>query len=167
PGSAAIDILCRLADAGAPEGTVVLSATARTRLGAAALFRPHLAIGGAPLFSTIATLALAEALEADGLAVTPVWPDRVTIDGETAGRGMVESALPAERPTYVILGADIDVQALETARRQPIDWNLVVGELLNALDEWTTAYAARDPAAVRAAIRFLPRGPAPSAANRG
>lgn len=80
---------------------------------------------------------------------------------------MVESALPAERPTYVILGADIDVQALETARRQPIDWNLVVGELLNALDEWTTAYAARDPAAVRAAIRFLPRGPAPSAANRG
>ncbi|MGH7306009.1 MAG: hypothetical protein ACRELZ_22210 [Candidatus Rokuibacteriota bacterium] len=50
PGSAAIDILCRLADAGAPEGTVVLSATARPRLGAAALFRPHLAIGGAPLF---------------------------------------------------------------------------------------------------------------------
>ena len=165
PGAAPIEILRRLADAGAPEGTVVLSATERTRLSAAALFRPQLAIGAVALFSTIATLALTEALEKDGLAATPVWPDRVTIDGEMAGRGMVESAPAGDRTSYVILGADIDVSALETRQRGAIDWNAIVGEFLNALDGWATAYAARGPAAVRAAIRFLPRGPAPSAAN--
>src|SRR5437899_12590120 len=82
-GSAPTDILRRLAEAGAQEGTVVLSATEGTQLSAAALFRPHLALGAVPLFSAIATLALADAIVADQLCVTPGWPDQQNVEAET------------------------------------------------------------------------------------
>jgi len=162
-GSVPTDILRRLAEAGAQEGTVVLSATEGTQLSAAALFRPHLAIGAVPLFSAIATLALADAIVDDELCVTPVWPDQVTVEGETIGRIVVETAPAADRTSYVVLGADIDVPALEARLRGPFDWNVLVAAFLNALDKWATAYAARGPAAVRGAMRFLPRGPVPVA----
>jgi biotin-(acetyl-CoA carboxylase) ligase len=163
PGSVTTEILRRLAEAGAQEGTVVLSATEGVRLSAAALFRPHLAVGAVPLFSAIATLALAEAVGHDDFAATPKWPDQVIVDGAMAGRSVVETAPAGDRTSYVILGADIDVRALEARARGPVDWNVVVAAFLNALDKWATAYAARGPAAVRGAIRFLPRGPAPLA----
>jgi biotin-(acetyl-CoA carboxylase) ligase len=159
PGSVTSEILRRLAEAGAQEGTVVLSATEGMRLSAAALFRPHLAVGAVPLFSAVATLALLEAIGHDDLAVTPKWPDQVTVDGVMAARSVVETALAGERASYVILGAEIDVRALEAAAGAPIDWNVVIAAFLNALDKWVTAYAARGPAAVRGAIRFLPRAP--------
>jgi hypothetical protein len=71
PGSVAVEVLRRLAEAGAQEGTVVLSED-ETRLSVAALFRPHLTAGAGPLFSAIATLALAEAIGRVGLCSTPV-----------------------------------------------------------------------------------------------
>lgn len=163
--SVTTQILRRLAEAGAQEGTVVLSATEGVRLSVAVLFRPHLAVGAIPLFSAIATLALAEAIGHDELAATPRWPDQVTVDGAMAGRSVVETAPAGDRTSYVILGADIDVRALEARARGPVDWNVVVAAFLNALDKWATAYAARGPAAVRGAIRFLPRGSAPLARN--
>jgi biotin-(acetyl-CoA carboxylase) ligase len=166
-GSVAGEILRRLAEAGAQEGTVVLSED-EGRLSAAALFRPHLAIGAVPLFSAIATLALAEAIGEGELPVTPVWPAQVAVEDETVGRIVVETAPIGERTSYVVLGADIDVRRLQAKQRGPIDWNAVVALFLNALDKWATAYAARGPSAVRGAIRFLPRGPvAPARALEG
>lgn len=159
PGSITSEILRRLAEAGAQEGTVVLSATEGVRLDAAALFRPHLAIGAVPLFSAVATLALLEAIGHDDLVVTPKWPDQVNVDGVLAARSVVETAPAGQRTSYVILGAEIDVRALEAASRAPIDLNVIVAAFLNALDKWATAYAARGPAAVRGAMRFLPRAP--------
>ena len=141
----------------------MLSASEGIQLSAAALFRPHLAIGAIPVYSAIATLALADAIAADELCVTPVWPDQVTVEGETIGRIVVETAPAADRTSYVVLGADIDVRALEATRRGPFDWNVLVAAFLNALDKWATAYATRGPAAVRGAMRFLPRGPVPAA----
>ncbi|HEY7540827.1 MAG TPA: hypothetical protein VIF11_11840 [Methylomirabilota bacterium] len=166
-GAAAVpsDILRRLAEAGAQDGTVVLSATDGMRLGAAVLFRPHLAVGAVPLFSAIATLALVEAIGHDDLAVTPSWPDQITVDGAVVARSVVETAPAGDRTSYVILGADIDVRALEARASGPIEWNVVTAAFLNSLDKWATAYAARGPAAVRGAIRFLPRAPAPVARN--
>jgi BirA family transcriptional regulator, biotin operon repressor / biotin---[acetyl-CoA-carboxylase] ligase len=112
-GAVTTDILKRLAEAGAQEGTVVLTEHAGARLGAAVLFRPHLAPGAAPLFSVIAALALSDAIGNDRFCVTPLWPDQVAIDGETVARGVIETA-PAGDPTgYVILGGEIDVPALE------------------------------------------------------
>jgi hypothetical protein len=155
--SAPSEILRRLAEAGAEEGTVVLSVTEGKRLGAAVLFRPHLSLGAVPLFSAIATLALAEAVGNEATCATPLWADQVTIEGDVVAKALVAAGPAGDRAGYVILGADIDVRALEA--RGSIEWNLVVAAFLNALDKWATAYAARGPAAVRAAIRFLPRGP--------
>jgi BirA family transcriptional regulator, biotin operon repressor / biotin---[acetyl-CoA-carboxylase] ligase len=157
-GSATTEILRRLAEAGAQEGTVVLSEDEGERVSAAVLFRPHLALGAVPLFSAIPTLALAEAITDDKVCATPAWPDRVAVEGETVARGVVETAPSGDRQGYIILGADIDVPALEAARGRSIDWNVVIAAFLNTLDKWTTAYAARGPAAVRGALRFLPRG---------
>src|SRR4029453_6148923 len=85
PGSKTAAILRHLADAGAQEGTVVLSEDAGERLGAAVLFRPHLAVGAVPLFSTIATLALTEAMGDEHLGGTPAGPDQGAVDGGGGG----------------------------------------------------------------------------------
>ncbi len=146
PGSITSEILRRLAEAGAQEGTVVLSATEGVRLDAAALFRPQLAIGAVPLFSAVATLALLEAIGHDDLVVTPKWPDQVTVDGVLAARSVVETAPAGERASYVILGAEIDVRALEAASRAPIDWNVTSPAFLNAPDKWATTYPPPGPA---------------------
>jgi len=156
-GSATTEVLRRLAEAGAQEGTVVLSEDTGARIRAAVLFRPHLTLGAMPLFSTIATLALTEAIGNDEVSATAVWPDQVAVDGETVARGVVDIAPTGDRPSHVILGAEIDVQALEAHRGSPTDWNVAIAAFLNALDRWTARYAARGPAAVRDALRFLPR----------
>jgi len=157
-GSATTEVLRRLAQAGAQEGTVVLSEDQGGRISAAVLFRPHLTIGSMPLFSTIATLALADAIGSDDIRTTPVWPDQVAIDGETVARGVVDIAPSGDRPSHVILGAEIDTPALEAHCGRSIDWNVAIATFLNALDKWTAEYAARGPVAVRGAVRFLPRG---------
>jgi hypothetical protein len=157
-GSATTEVLRRLAQAGAQEGTVVLSEEQGARIRAAVLLQPHLTLGAVPLFSTIATLALTEAIGDGAFRATPVWPDRVAVDGETVARGVVDAGPTGDLPSHIILGAEIDVPALEAHRGRPIDWNVTIAAFLNALERWTTQYAARGPAAVRGALRFLPRG---------
>ena len=154
-------VLRRLAESGAQEGTVVLCDLEGQRLCAAALFRPPLAVGAVSLFSAIATLALAEAIGHGDRNAMPIWPDLVTTDDRIVGRSLVESAAAGDRTSYVVLGAEIDVRALEDTSRGTGDLNSVAAAFLNALDKWAMAYAARGPAAVRGAIRFLPRGCTP------
>ena len=155
------EVLRRLAESGAQEGTVVLCDLEGQRLCAAALFRPPLAVGAVSLFSAIATLALAEAIGHGDRHAMPIWPDLVTVDDRIVGRSLVESAAAGDRTSYVVLGAEIDVRALEDTSRGTGDLNSVAAAFLNALDKWAMAYAARGPAAVRGAIRFLPRGCTP------
>lgn len=161
PSACAGAVLRRLADAGMQEGTVVL-AEDEPRVHAAALVRPVLRLGAVGTFASIATLALAEAIEATegtGLAATPVWPDRVNIADATVGTSFVEVAA-TDRPDFVILGVTVDVRELEAVAGRPCDANVLVAAWLNALDRWSTEYAARGPAAVMGAVRFRPRGAA-------
>jgi hypothetical protein len=161
PGTAAGAVLRKLAEAGAQEGTVVLVEDDAAHLHAATLFRPVLALDAVGTFASIATLALAEAIEGSegaGLTATPVWPDRVDFGGVTVGTSFVEIASAGVRPDFVILGVSVDVRALESAAARPYDANVLVAAWLNALDRWSTAYAARGPAAVTGAVRFRPRG---------
>ena len=60
-GSLVDDVLNPLAEAGALEGTVVLTEHEGARVAAAVLFRPDLPAGEVPVFSAIATLALSDA----------------------------------------------------------------------------------------------------------
>ena len=153
-GSRVTDTLKRLAEAGALEGPVVLAEDERARVAAAVLFRPDLPVGAVPLFSAIVTLALSDAFEEQDVCVTPVWPDRLIVDGETVVRGIVEPDDSPDRASYVILGAEINVPLPASGRCRAIDWNALIAKFLNALDGWVAAYAARGPAAVRGAIRF-------------
>jgi biotin-(acetyl-CoA carboxylase) ligase len=157
-GALSTATLRRLADAGAQEGTVVLSEGKGSRFSAAALFRPGLSVGAIPMFSAIATLALAEAIAGEELCAMPAWPHQVVVEDETVGWSVVETASAGDRTAYVILGVDVDLRALENIARRSIDPNVVVAAFLNALDKWSTAYAARGPAAVSGAIQFRPRG---------
>jgi biotin-(acetyl-CoA carboxylase) ligase len=157
-GPSASANLRRLAEAGAQEGTVVLSEGDGSTFQASALFRPVLPLAAAPVFASIATLALAEAIAAQGLHATPVWPNQVAVEGDTVATSTVETAQAGDRTAYVILGIDVDVRALEAVTRRWVDPNDVLAAFLNALDRWSAAYAARGPAVVRSAIRFLPRG---------
>jgi|RhiMethySRZTD1v2_1073278.scaffolds.fasta_scaffold02523_21 biotin-(acetyl-CoA carboxylase) ligase len=167
-GSFVADVLNRLAEAGALEGTVVLTEDEGARVAAAVLFRPDLPAGEVPVFSAIATLALSDAFEDEEVSVTPVWPDRLIVDGETVVRGIVEATSSVDHVRHVILGAEIDVPLPECGRRRAIDRNALIAKFLNALDRWVAAYAARGPAAVRAAIQFRPCGmSAASQATRG
>jgi len=159
-GARSVAILRQLADTGAQEGTVVLSEDEESHLSAAALFRPGLPTGAISVFSAIATLALNEAIAGTELCATPVWPSHVIVESETVARSVTETAPTGDRPAYVILGADIDFRALEEVAQRSIDPNALVAAFLNALDQWSTKYAARGPAAVRGAMRFLPRGQA-------
>lgn len=160
PGTSAGAVLRRLADAAAQEGTVVL-AEDEMRVHVAALFRPVLPLGAVETFASIATLALAEAIEGaegTGPIATPVWPNRVEIGDALIGTSFLEVATAAERPDFVILGVSVNVRALESAAGQPFDANVLIAAWLNGLDRWSTAYAARGPAAVAGTIRFRPRG---------
>jgi hypothetical protein len=165
-GASSAVVLRQLADAGAHEGAVVLTEDAES-LSAAVLLRPGLPLGAIPTFSAIPTLALQEAIAGEELCAMPVWPSHVTVEGETVGQSFVEAAPSGDRPAYVILGAHIDMYALDAAAGRPIDPNALVAALLNALDRWSTQYAARGAAAVRGAMRFLPRAaPAPSLSSQ-
>jgi hypothetical protein len=161
PGTAAAAVLRKLAEAGAQEGTVVLVEDDEARLHAATLFRPVLALDAVGTFASIATLALAEAIEGAEeaeLTATPIWPDRVDFGDATVGTSFVEVASASARPDFVILGVAVDVRALEAEAARPCDANVLVAAWLNALDRWSTAYAARGPAAVTGEVRFRPRG---------
>ena len=160
-GASAGAVLRRLADAGSQEGTVVLAEDHETHLHAAALFRPTLPLGAVETFASIATLALAEAIEGTGdggPTAMPVWPDRVEIDDTLVGTSFLEVATAAERPDFVILGAWVDVRALEAAAGRPYEPNALIAAWLNGLDRWSNAYTTRGPAAVAGAVRFRPRG---------
>lgn len=158
PGSSPQAILRRLAEAGAQEGTVVLAEDGSS-VHAAALFRPALALGAVQAFGSIATLALTEAIGSMGLSAAPVSPNRVAIDGDAVGTGIVDATPVGDRTDFVILGIDVDVSLLEAAAGRPTDPNALVAAWLNALDRWSTTYAARGPAAVNGAVRPLPRRP--------
>jgi biotin-(acetyl-CoA carboxylase) ligase len=161
PGTSAGAILRRLAEAGAEEGTVVLAEDGEMHVHAAALFRPVLPLGAVGRFASIATLALAEAIEATGGAgptATPVWPDRVNVDDTTVGTSFIEVTTAVERPDFVILGVSVDVRTLEAAAGRSYDSNALIAAWLDGLDRWSTAYAAQGPAAMVGAVRFRPRG---------
>jgi BirA family biotin operon repressor/biotin-[acetyl-CoA-carboxylase] ligase len=117
-------VLRRLADAGAPEGTVVLAeaqTAGRGRLGqrwfsppgvnlyASVLLRPAIAPAAVPLFSFIASLAVSDAIRGQGVAATIKWPNDVLIDGGKAAGTFVTCATSGGLVDYVILGVGVNV----------------------------------------------------------
>jgi BirA family biotin operon repressor/biotin-[acetyl-CoA-carboxylase] ligase len=162
-----------LARAGAPEGTVVI-ADAQTaghgrfakpwfsppgvNIYASILYRPSIAprdVGG---FSLVASLAVSDAIDAEGLESTIKWPNDVLVGGKKVAGTLVEFTGQDKRVEYVILGLGVNVNvsrrvlrgalgasglgadSLREVAGRELDRNLLAGAILNALDRWVKIY---------------------------
>ncbi len=115
----------RLAEAGAPEGTVVLAeeqTAGRGRMGRAwlsppgssilmsVIFRPYILPRQAHRLTMIASISVAEAIEnLTPLRVTIKWPNDILIAGKKAGGILTEIQASGDRILYAIVGIGLNV----------------------------------------------------------
>jgi len=173
-----------LAKAGAPEGTVVIAdeqTSGHGRLGkpwfsppgvnlyASVLFRPPIPPREVAGFSFLASLAIADAIKAEGLEPTIKWPNDVLVDRKKVAGVLVEFATIDNRVDYVILGVGVNLNvprdalgaalgssgsaagSLHEAAGREIDRNAFAASVLNRLEAWAETYRTRGPAPVLAA----------------
>lgn len=179
-------VLRALAKAGAREGTVVLAeeqTEGRGRLGqrwfsppgvnlyASVLFRPAILPEAVPVFAFIASLALTEAIRAEGLPPAIKWPNDILVERKKVAGTLVECATAGDRVEYVILGTGVNLNvrrealraalgdaahaatSLREVAREKIDRNAFAATFLTLLERWFQVYVTRGPEAVLAAWR--------------
>jgi BirA family biotin operon repressor/biotin-[acetyl-CoA-carboxylase] ligase len=153
----------RLAEAGAPEGTLVTAETQtagrgragrswQTPAGAALalslVLRPALKPAQAARLTMLAGLAVAGAVE--GLVTRPVtlkWPNDVLVGGAKAGGILVESGLTGDKLDFVVVGIGLNVSfapppeavqfpatALQEAGAAPVDRARLVRAVLEQIE---------------------------------
>jgi BirA family biotin operon repressor/biotin-[acetyl-CoA-carboxylase] ligase len=117
-------VLRNLADAGAGEGTVVLSEAQREGRGrfdtvwfsppgmnlhASVLLRPRIEPSAVPIFSFIASLALTEAIWALDIPAAVKWPNDIVIGGRKVAGARLDVGIAGDRVNYVVVGVGINV----------------------------------------------------------
>ncbi len=170
------DALRHLAKAGAREGTTVLAesqSAGRGRLGkswfspfgvnlyASVLFRPAIGPKEAPVFSLIASLAVADAVRSVGLPAAIKWANDVLVNRKKVAGVLAELATTGNRLDYVILGVGVNLNvgrtvlldALGDAGRaaaslrelvgRDIDRNAFAASFLTFLEEWFQVHQDR------------------------
>jgi len=179
-------VLARLAEGGAREGTVVLAegqTAGRGRLGkvwfspagvnlyASILFRPSLPPSEVTVFSLIASLALFDAIQEEGVTPAIKWPNDLLVSRKKVAGVLAEARSSDEQVRRLILGVGVNLniegQALvaalgnaglaatslrEVAGRE-IDRSVFTGRFLTLLDEWFQIYCAKGAQAVLQAWR--------------
>jgi BirA family biotin operon repressor/biotin-[acetyl-CoA-carboxylase] ligase len=119
------EVARRLAEAGSPEGTLVIAeeqTAGRGRLGRrwlapagssllfSLLLRPNLLAGQAMYVTMLAGLGAAEGIEvATGLRVRLKWPNDILVSGRKVGGVLVEAGLSGNQLDYAIAGIGINV----------------------------------------------------------
>src|SRR5262245_40377596 len=179
-------VLRALAMKGAPEGTVVIAdeqTAGRGRLGkpwfsppgvnlyASVLFRPLIPPRGAGGFSLAGPLALADAIDAEGMSSTIKWPNDVLVERRKVAGILVECATIENRIDYIILGFGVNLNVGRAALAEAlgpsahaagsladfagrdIDRNAFAAELLNDLAAWVEIDRARGHAPLLAGWR--------------
>lgn len=170
-----------LAESGAREGAVVLAETQhagrswfgkpwfppeRVNLYLAVLFRPRIARHTVRAFAVIATLALTDAIAAEGARARVRWPNEVLADGRRVGRTLTTVEPTESIADYVVVGVEVNLNvsrealgralgassALVTSLREavghPIDRNRFTAAFLNHLERWLGVYRARGAGAI-------------------
>jgi BirA family biotin operon repressor/biotin-[acetyl-CoA-carboxylase] ligase len=115
----------RLAEAGAPEGTVVITdyqTAGRGRLGRqwiapagssllmSLLFRPEIAPAQVPRLTMICGLAAVDAIESEtGLKAGLKWPTDIVVSGAKTGGILTETGLMGDRVEYAVVGVGLNV----------------------------------------------------------
>lgn len=179
-------VLRRLAETGAVDGTVVLAemqTAGRGRLGkpwfspsglnlyASVLLRPSISSSAVPVFAMIASLAVSDAVWAEGVPATIKWPNDVLVDGRKLAGTLVTYASGGDLVDYVIVGVGVnlnversalvaalgaaaaDATSLAEVLRRPVDRNRFAAAFLTALERWDVAYRAEGADAILAAWR--------------
>jgi BirA family biotin operon repressor/biotin-[acetyl-CoA-carboxylase] ligase len=177
-------VLAELARQGAPEGTVVLAeeqTAGRGRHGqpwfsppglnlyASVLFRPWIQVRAVPVFSFIASLAVADAIKREGQCAAIKWPNDVLVGRRKVAGTLVESASSGDRVDWVILGVGVNLNVeAEMLRRglgtgalaagslrgmtgREIERNAFAASWLDHLARWREIYATEGPGAILAA----------------
>ena len=116
-----------LADAGAEEGTVVLSESQRAGRGRidvpwfsppgvnlylSVLLRPSIPPGGATIFSFLASLALTDAIRALGVPAGVKWPNDVIVGHRKVAGARLDVGITGDRVGSMVLGLGINVNIL-------------------------------------------------------
>ena len=174
--------LRELAKAGAREGTVVIAdeqtaghgrlgkpwfSPAGVNLYASVLFRPAIPPRDVAGFSFLSSVALADAITAEGLEdCTIKWPNDVLVEGKKVAGTLVECATIDDRVDYVILGVGVNLNVTRHALRQAlgasgsaasslseaaereIDRNAFAASFLTFLAAWALTYEKQGPARV-------------------
>ncbi len=179
-------VLRHLARSGATEGTAVLAEgqrQGRGRLGrewfspsglnlyASVLFRERLTPREAPLFSFIASLAVADAVKELGLHPSIKWPNDVLVDRKKLAGSLVECATRGEVVDFLVLGVgvnlNVDLATLHSALGEAgmgatslsavsgheIERNAFAASYLNHLEAWALRYRKEGGAVVLDAWR--------------
>jgi len=179
-------VLRHLARSGATEGTVVLAEgqrQGRGRLGqewfspsglnlyASVLFRERLTLRAAPVFSFIASLAVADAVKELGLHPAIKWPNDVLVDGKKVGGSLQECAARGLVVDFLVLGVGVNLNvepaslrvalgeagagatSLSAVAGHEIDRNAFAASYLNHLDTWALRHWKEGAAVVLAAWR--------------
>ena len=177
--------LSRLARSGVPEGTVVLAEAqtgGRGRLGqpwfsppgvnlyVSVLLRERLTLDEVPVFSFVAGLALADAVQTAGASPSIKWPNDVLIDGRKMGGARIECSARDTKVEHVIIGVGANLNvglddlalalgpkaeatSLRAATGHEIDRNAFAADYLDALDKWVRRYREEGPAPILQAWR--------------
>jgi BirA family biotin operon repressor/biotin-[acetyl-CoA-carboxylase] ligase len=179
-------VLRRRAEAGAREGTVVLAEAQHAGKGrrgtswfsppglnlyASVLFRPPIGPSGVPVFSFITSLALSDAIRAEGVPATIKWPNDILIEGRKVAGSFGAFATVGDLVDYVILGTGVNLNvepslleqglgaaapgaiSVREAAGRPIDRNDFAAAYLNLLEKWLDTYRVSGPPAVLHAWR--------------
>ncbi len=174
-------VLRELAKAGAPEGTVVIAdeqtaghgrlqkswfSPPGVNLYASVLFRPTIALREVPAFSFVTSLALADAIAAEGLTPAIKWPNDVLVGRRKVAGTLVECASSGKKVDHVIVGVGVNLNvkaatlikalgaqaraagSLAEAAGREIDRSAFAANFLGFLDRWARTYAERGPGPV-------------------
>ena len=179
-------ILRELARAGAAEGTVVLAESQTAGRGrggqpwfsppgmnlyASVLLRPEIPPRAVPVLSFIASLALADTIDEQGLRAAIKWPNDILVKGKKVAGALAEVAAAGDHVEFLILGVGVNLNvergaflaALGPAGRaasslkellgQPIDRNAFAATFLNYLGQWLAIYREQGEAPILRAWR--------------
>jgi BirA family biotin operon repressor/biotin-[acetyl-CoA-carboxylase] ligase len=133
------------------------------------IFRPAIAPSAVPVFAMIASLALADAVTAEGAPASVRWPNDVVVSDGRVGGTRTVVAVAENTVKHVILGIGVNLNvsrdalaaalgpsapkatSVSEAAGRAIDRNRFVASLLNRLERWHALYTGHGPDAVRQA----------------
>ncbi len=175
-------VLSRLAENGASEGTAVIAdkqTGGKGRLGRkwisppgmnlyiSVLFRPAIPAWESPIFTFLASIALAETIKKTGIRNTVIkWPNDVQIDGKKAAGVLTEMEPKGERVDYIVVGIGVNINmtrgqikqemgetakfatSLKESLGEDVDRAKFTGDLLVELESWYQTFNRRGKSSI-------------------